>query len=51
MNILLALLGMWLISDSIFSLRTYWRKEDAFAQGIRTARLLIGIGLVVIAYL
>ena len=42
------LIGMWLMCDSIYSLRTYWGKEDWFAQGIRWIRLFANIGIMVL---
>ena len=41
------LIGMWLFCDSIFSLRTYWDKEDWFAQGIRWVRLVCSLGVMI----
>ena len=44
---MIKLIGMWLFCDSIFSLRTYWDKEDWFAQGIRWVRLLCSVAVMI----
>ena len=44
---MIKLIGMWLFCDSIFSLRTYWNKEDWFAQGIRLVRLLCSVEVMI----
>jgi hypothetical protein len=44
---MIKLIGMWLLSDSIFSLRTYWGKEDLFCQGIRWTRLILSGVLII----
>ena len=45
---MMKLIGMWLFSDSIFSLRTYWGgKEDIFCQGIRWTRLVCSVYIMV----
>jgi hypothetical protein len=41
------LIGMWLFCDSIFSLRTYWGKEDLFCQGIRWTRLVCSVAVMI----
>lgn len=48
MNLYIKLIGMWLLSDSIFSLRTYWRKEDGFCQGIRWVRLICSLIIMIL---
>lgn len=35
-------LGVWLVSDSLFSLATYWGKEAWWCQAIRITRLAVG---------
>ncbi len=44
---IIKLIGMWLFCDAIFSLRTYWRKEDIFCQGIRWTRLAVSIVIMI----
>lgn len=51
MKEIILICGVWLVSDGIFSLRTYWKKEDLFCQLIRWTRLVIGIILMIIAIL
>jgi len=49
MNIIIKLLGMWLFSEAIFSLHTYWKEDNLFdfGQSIRWIRLITGIFLMV----
>ena len=41
------LLGMWIFSDSFFTIHTYWGKEGFKEHYIRIIRLLCGIGLMI----
>ena len=41
------LMGMWILGDSLYSLRTYWGKEDIFNQGIRAIRLVCAVALII----
>lgn len=43
------IVGTWLICDAIYSLRTYWNREDWFAQGIRWARLICGTIIIILS--
>ncbi|MEW6095650.1 MAG: hypothetical protein AB1567_03870 [bacterium] len=40
---MLEIIGTWLLSDAIFSLRAYWGKEDWFCQSIRWIRLILAL--------
>lgn len=44
----LKLIGMWLLGDALYSLKTYWGKEDIFNQGIRAIRLVCAIVIMIL---
>jgi threonine/homoserine/homoserine lactone efflux protein len=57
MNILLAIIGMWNITDGWFSMSLYWGMKAGDRQQtfwkdhyIRVIRIIIGIMLIYIAY-
>lgn len=47
---ILVLIGTWLVSDSLYSLRVYWGKEGIFEQGIRALRLILAMIIIVLAF-
>ena len=44
---MIKLLAVWIFADAIYSLKTYWGKEDKFAQGIRWARLVCSLIIII----
>lgn len=46
---IIGLLGMWLFSDGIISIKLYWKESWLSCHSIRIVRIIIGLVLMVLA--
>ncbi len=47
---ILIAMGVWIISDSLFSLVTYWGRESWWSQAIRILRFAIGSTIAILGF-